>query len=320
MLRSVKFGLPAVILAALAGCAPDYSPNTYAGTAVQQANKVESAVVVGFRQVEISANGSVGAVTGGAAGGILGLQSDAIGLNGGLGAVAGSAIGGFVGSTIAHATGDTTGWEYIVRKPNGDLISVTQREPTPIPLGQKVLVITGSQARIVPDYSVAIEQPAAPAAPKATEVKAKAEVRALPAAPTPAVTGAPAATVTPTPEATPATPPPSPLDKPPAVVVIEVPPMPVAAPSTPASPAVEPVPVAAPPTPASPSVEPVPAAAPTIPTAEAAPAGPMAQQTDRPAAAAIEAPAAMTVDPVATAPSIPPKSATGTAEPELPSK
>jgi len=53
-----------------------------------------------------------------------------------------------------------------VRKPNGDLLSVTQREPVPIPLGQKVLVIAGNQARVVPDYSAALDPPSAPASDK----------------------------------------------------------------------------------------------------------------------------------------------------------
>jgi outer membrane lipoprotein SlyB len=158
--RFVSFGLSAIALAAFAGCTPDYSPNTYAGNAVQQANKVEPAVVIGFRQVEISANGTVGVVSGGAAGGILGSQAGAVGVNAALGAVGGTVIGGLVGTGIEHMTGDTAGWEYIVRKPNGDLLSVTQTEPTPLPIGQKVLVITGNQARIVPDYSAMLEPPA----------------------------------------------------------------------------------------------------------------------------------------------------------------
>ncbi len=160
MLRILKLGLTAMALAALTGCTPDYSPNTYSGNAVQQANKVEPGIVAGYREVAISADGTVGAVEGGAAGGILGSQSGAIGLNAALGTVGGSVIGGLVGATLEHVTSDTKGWEYIVRKSNGDLLSVTQREPTPLPIGQKVLVITGNQARIIADYSVPVEPPA----------------------------------------------------------------------------------------------------------------------------------------------------------------
>src|SRR6185437_6022376 len=102
-MRFLSRTLPAVLLAAVAGCTPDYSPNTYASNAVQQANKVESAVVVGYRQVKITVSGTVGA--------------------------------GLVGTTVEHVAGDTNGWEYIVRKTNGDMLSVTQRQETPIPLG-----------------------------------------------------------------------------------------------------------------------------------------------------------------------------------------
>jgi outer membrane lipoprotein SlyB len=157
LLRIVKLGFIAISVAASVGCKPDYSPNTYAANAVQQANKVEAGVVVGFRQVAISANGTVGAVTGGAAGGILGSQAGAPAFGTALAAVGGTAVGSLVGTGIEHASGDTTGWEYIVRKSNGDLLSVTQREPQPLPIGQKVLVITGNQARVIPDYSVAVE-------------------------------------------------------------------------------------------------------------------------------------------------------------------
>jgi len=155
--RIVKYGFIVMSVAASAGCKPDYSPNIYASNAVQQANKVEAGVVVGFRQVAITANGTVGAVTGGAAGGILGSQAGVSGFGTALAAVGGTAVGSLVGTTVEHASGDTTGWEYIVRKPNGDLLSVTQREPQPLPVGQKVLVITGNQARVIPDYSVAVE-------------------------------------------------------------------------------------------------------------------------------------------------------------------
>lgn len=141
----VAFGL-----FALAGCASDYSPNTYASNAVQYANKVEPGTVVGFRQVAISANGNIGAVTGGAAGGVLGSEYGGTPLA----AVGGTTVGALVGTALDHAAGDTNGWEYIVRKHNGDMLSVTQREKKPLELGQKVLVIIGPQARVVPDYSV----------------------------------------------------------------------------------------------------------------------------------------------------------------------
>lgn len=148
---------------AVSGCASNYSPNTYRSTAVQLANKVETGQVVGYREIAISTNGTVGAVTGGAAGGVLGAQY----ADSALIAVGTSAVGLVVGNAIDHAVGDTTGWEYIVRKANGEMLSVTQREKKPLELGQRVLVILGPQARVVPDYSSIPEPPLTPEYAKA---------------------------------------------------------------------------------------------------------------------------------------------------------
>jgi outer membrane lipoprotein SlyB len=188
----------------LAGCGPSYSPDTYASNAVQQANKVERGQIVGVREVAVSASGTVGAVSGGAAGGIAGAQVG----NGpisALTALGGSLVGGVAGVAAEHVADDTTAFEYIVRKPNGDLVSVTQRDKTPLALGQKVLVIAGNQARIVPDYTVAADPPAV--AKPADAVKAEPSSAAAPTQPappaasaaTPAQSAGPATAVTPAP-------------------------------------------------------------------------------------------------------------------------
>ena len=141
-------------LGLLAGCGPSYSPDTYAGSAVQQANKVEQGVIVGVRRVAVQASGATGAAVGAAAGGITASQAPGGGVGSALTTLGGTLVGGLVGTGIERATGDTTALEYIVRKPNGELISVTQKDDAPLSLGQKVLVIAGSQARIVADYTV----------------------------------------------------------------------------------------------------------------------------------------------------------------------
>jgi outer membrane lipoprotein SlyB len=157
------FPLLVLLLASVSSCSPSYSPDTYAANAAQQANKVEQGVVVGVRPVGISAAGTVGTVTGAAAGGIAGSQVAAGPVNA-LTALGGSLVGGLAGSTVEHVTADTTAFEYIIRKPNGDLVSVTQKDKTPLALGQSVLVIAGAQARVVPDYTVPPPSPAAKAA------------------------------------------------------------------------------------------------------------------------------------------------------------
>ncbi|MBL6076432.1 hypothetical protein JMJ56_00360 [Belnapia sp. T18] len=168
------------LLLLLAACGADYSPDTYATRAVQQANKVEQGMVVGRREVSVTAEGSTGAATGAAAGGVLGAQAPGGGIGAALGGVGGALLGGIIGTTAEHVAGDTKAFEYVVRTTGkGELISVTQRDQTPLVVGQRVLVIAGNQARIVPDYTT--EPPATPAAAAAAAATATPQPRPAPA-------------------------------------------------------------------------------------------------------------------------------------------
>lgn len=153
--------LPILAVLGVAACAPSYSPNTYDTRAVQQAAKVDQGMVVGVRKIDITTNGATGATVGGAAGGIAGSQVGSGSLSA-FAALGGTLLGGLVGTSIEHVEGDTEGYEYIIRKPNGDLLSVTQKDPTPLAIGDKVLVIAGPQARVVRDYTVPVEPPKPP--------------------------------------------------------------------------------------------------------------------------------------------------------------
>ncbi len=194
-IRAILVGLCAATLAA---CASSYSPNTYSSNAVQLASKVEAGTIIGYREVGISASGGIFTVAGGAAGGVLGVEYAGSGLV----AVGATTVGGLLGNALDHAAGDTTGWEYIVRKPSGDMLSVTQREKAPLTLGQKVLVIMGPQARVVPDYSVPPAEPVLAAAPAPEKREPEAQpvkvevVLSLP----PGVTVQPTAAAAPAPE------------------------------------------------------------------------------------------------------------------------
>ncbi|WP_372621361.1 hypothetical protein [Falsiroseomonas sp.] len=162
---------------ALAACGPRYSPDAYATAAVQQMNRVEQGVIIGRRLVTVQAGGETGAATGGAAGGIIGSQAPGGNMSGAIGAVGGALVGSLFGTAAERVAGSTTAFEYIVRKADGQLVSVTQRDETALDIGERVLVIAGNQARIVPDYTAPPEPPA-PAAPPAPSL-------AVPPAPTP---------------------------------------------------------------------------------------------------------------------------------------
>ena len=151
----------------LAACAPDYSPDSYASRAVQQANKVDQGVVVGFRAVQISADGTAGAAAGAAAGGVAGTRVGGGDITSAFAGIGGGLIGGLWGTAVEKSVGTTNGFEYIVRRTNGEMVSVVQRDETPLAIGQKVLVIAGAQARIVADYTVPVDPQPATAAPTA---------------------------------------------------------------------------------------------------------------------------------------------------------
>jgi outer membrane lipoprotein SlyB len=197
-----------VVPVLLAGCGPDYSPDTYDAAAVQQANKVERGVVIGVRQIDVTAAGVVGTATGAAAGGVAGAQTPGGGVAAAFGAIGGGLVGGLLGNSVEHATGDTQAFEYIVREANNDLVSVTQKDAAPLKIGTKVLVIGGKQARIVPDYTVNPEA-GAPTAPAGSPPTASAT------AASPAATGpAPTASTAPSPPAVAVSPLPAPAAPP----------------------------------------------------------------------------------------------------------
>jgi outer membrane lipoprotein SlyB len=173
------FLFPGLLLPlALAGCSEGYSPNTYASNAAQQEAMVQRGVIIGVRQVLISASGAIGAAAGGAAGGVVGAQVPGSPVASAFGAIGGALVGGIGGTAAERAVADAKGWEYIVQETGDKLVSITQTSKTALPIGQHVLVIADTQqARIVPDYT---EQTAAPAAATAQKPAPQGAKQAAP--------------------------------------------------------------------------------------------------------------------------------------------
>jgi outer membrane lipoprotein SlyB len=204
--------LPVLLaLGALTACGSSFSANEYSARAVQQANPVQQGTIVGSRRVAIAAGGETGATAGAAAGGAIGGAAAAgNSVSTALGAVGGALLGSLVGTAAERTTANTDAVEYIIRKTDGELISVTQRDPVPIPLGTAVLVIAGNQARVVPDYIASQAEPPArlgqrrPAAPRPAEGAATPSQAAAPAPVAEAATPLAQAPAAPTTEAAPA--------------------------------------------------------------------------------------------------------------------
>ena len=115
---------------------------------------MQRGVIIGARQVLISADGTIGAAAGGAAGGVVGAQVAGSPVTTAFGAIGGALVGGIGGTAAEQAVADTKGWEYIVQETGEKLVSITQTSKTSLPIGLHVLVIADTQqARIVPDYT-----------------------------------------------------------------------------------------------------------------------------------------------------------------------
>lgn len=126
------FLMVGLLVAGLAGCGPSLPDH-----GAPQSNRAQQGVVIGVRGVAA--------------------RSPTM-----------AAVGGVAGFPMERAGVDAAVFEYTVRKPNDDLVSVTQTDRTPLALWQNVRVIAGNRARVVPDDTasaeiIAVEPQARPA-------------------------------------------------------------------------------------------------------------------------------------------------------------
>jgi outer membrane lipoprotein SlyB len=139
------------VLALLAACQRDISPDSYAVGSVGQVNRTVRGVVISVRPVNIGGSQSglgigVGAAGGGLAGSALGKGS-----GNGLAVLGGVIAGGIAGAIAEDAMTRQTGIEYVVQTENGALLTIVQGPQPAFSITQKVLVIYGNQARVVAD-------------------------------------------------------------------------------------------------------------------------------------------------------------------------
>ncbi len=139
----------------LSGCATDLSGGSYSRANVGDVQHVTRGTVVSVRYVKIEGTKSgigaaTGAVLGGAAGSEIG-EGDAARVAGVLG---GAVLGGLLGSAAEKGVTQSQGYEYVIRKPNGDLVTIVQGADGPaIQAGTPVMIVHGQRARVVPDTS-----------------------------------------------------------------------------------------------------------------------------------------------------------------------
>lgn len=136
----------------LAGCASSLGGSTYSRTEARGEMSVRMGTVVSIRDVQIEGQGTVGALTGAAVGGLAGA-----GLNDGRTgtalAILGAARGAVLGNTVNKAVTQAPGIEVTVKMPDGRLTAIVQERDTQlnIKVGDQVRIVgSGSNTRVTP--------------------------------------------------------------------------------------------------------------------------------------------------------------------------
>jgi outer membrane lipoprotein SlyB len=139
-------------IAFIAGCASNVSPSTYSVGSVGQVNRTVAATVISVRAIGIAGTtalgGTAGAATGAVAGSTIGGNNAQANI---VGAIGGAIVGGLIGASVEANATKQTGMEYVVETENGNLMTIVQGSDSIFIVGQRVLVLYGSPARLIVD-------------------------------------------------------------------------------------------------------------------------------------------------------------------------
>jgi outer membrane lipoprotein SlyB len=144
-------GLVMLTTLAISGCAANVSPDTYSIGSVGQINRTVAGAVVSARQVTIDGTTGGGALAGGGAGAIAGSSMGGGGRANAIGAIGGAVVGSVAGAAIERGASGRVGMEYVVQTVNGNMMTVVQGATPAFTVGQFVLVLYGSPARLIAD-------------------------------------------------------------------------------------------------------------------------------------------------------------------------
>jgi outer membrane lipoprotein SlyB len=151
-MTGLKATAAAVLVAALAACAPQQSGDVLAGNRALTASTVSYGTVTNSRVVQLQGgqgSQAAGAVLGGLAGAALG-QNVGKGTGQVVATGVGATAGAAAGLQAGKAAASRQSVEWTVQLDNGASIAVVQGEPA-FAIGQRVQVITGGgQTRLAP--------------------------------------------------------------------------------------------------------------------------------------------------------------------------
>ena len=150
-MKLMSLAITSLLAILLVGCTTNISPKTYSVGSVGQVNRTISATIISVREVDVAGTQGLGAGVGAAAGGIAGSSIGSGDRENLIGALAGAVVGGIAGAAIERSATEQKGMEYVVETENGNLMTIVQGVTTLFKEGQKVLVLYGTQSRIIAD-------------------------------------------------------------------------------------------------------------------------------------------------------------------------
>jgi len=133
----------------LSACQADINTNQYGTSSVGKAAAASPCSVISVRQVNVKSDNNAGMLLGAVAGGVGGYAIGSGKTAHNLGAIGGAALGGYAGDKAQGALSSQTGYEYVVRLDNGQVMTLTQGTDVLLSPGQRCMILLGDPARLI---------------------------------------------------------------------------------------------------------------------------------------------------------------------------
>ncbi len=133
----------------LTSCQADIASNQYSTSSVGVASSASECSVVSVRQVNVKSNNGLGTVIGSVAGGVAGYSIGSGSTAHNLGAIGGAVLGGMIGDATQGSLSSQSGFEYIVKLSNGQIMTLTQGNDVLLTPGQRCMILFGNPARLI---------------------------------------------------------------------------------------------------------------------------------------------------------------------------
>lgn len=139
-------------LAMITACQSDIGSNQYSVGSVGRATSAAQCSVLSVRPVSVNNKNGMGTVIGSVAGGVAGYSIGSGSTAHNLGAIGGAVLGGIAGNAAQGALSSQSGYEYVVKLDDGQIMTLTQGTDTLLTPGQRCMLLFGNPSRLIGAY------------------------------------------------------------------------------------------------------------------------------------------------------------------------